>query len=94
MPGIPQSVLDTVQRQVCTLSVLSAARKTDDRFEGKGRYEWEVYQERYARIQEAYATLAKVSAVARKNGVEMEEIYALTGNPAFLSDRARNYGNP
>jgi hypothetical protein len=88
---IPQTVMQQIKHQIATLEALTIARQTDASFNGQGRYEAEAYLNRKSEIETAWKRIDEFEAQCAKRGVDPATVYAEIGQPARLSDAAKEW---
>ena len=88
---IPQTVMKQIKHQIATLEALTVARQTDASFNGQGRYEAEAYLNRKSEIETAWKRIDEFEAQCARHGVDPATVYAEIGQPARLSDAAKEW---
>jgi hypothetical protein len=80
-----------IKHQIATLEALTVARQTDASFNGQGRYEAEAYLNRKSEIETAWKRIDEFEAQCARHGVDPATVYAEIGQPARLSDAAKEW---
>jgi len=88
---LPPQVRRHVECQLETLQVLSRARLTDQRFNGRGRYEAETYEHHRESVDRALQALAEFEEICKSKGIDPNVAYAELGRPIQLSEDARHW---
>lgn len=91
VPEVPQTVINQIKRQIATLEALTIARRTDASFNGQGRYEAEAYLNRKDEIETAWKLIDEFEAQCAKQLIDPATVYAEVGQPAQLSDAAKEW---
>lgn len=84
-PGIMQRVQRMLAIRQDIADAIQNGRDTDAKFQGAGRYEAEVREKVADRIAASDDVIAKFRAIAEKNGVDADKVFAAAGGVADLS---------